>query len=481
MRLALALIMQETHSFSPLPTGIDEFRESAMVPLTVGDAVIAVHRHAESEMGGFIEACEHDGVEMVPLLATFATTSGPVTGEAFAWLRTMLLDHLRTAGPVDGVLIAQHGAMAADDLDDPEGEILASIAEVLGPDVPVGCSLDVHANLTQKMVDHARIIVCYETHRDYREIGARTTRLLCRCIRDGLAPVHYLRKLPLVLGRSTSMLEDKRRIETDDDDILAINVLACNPWTDVEEFGPAVLLTATHADPRFEAIRDDLARRYWDARSASVTHPLDGAIAAALANTGEQGPVILQDACDIIGGGGIGDDVTSLTELLAAGAQSVGAVIYDPEAAARAFELGEGAEARLPIGGKLGEGGAPPLQFSGTVRQLYDGEFELVGPPYGGLRPRLGPTARIGAGDIDILVTSKRIYPQPGTLFVTLGVDAAAKQILLLKDTCAVHTVPHKEVVDLQGPGLTVWDFTRVPYRKVSRPRFPMDDIDEPF
>lgn len=481
MRIALGLIMQETHSFSPLPTGIDDFRESPMVPYAEGDDMIDAHRHAESEMGGFIEACEAAGVEMVPLFATFAVTSGPVTAEAFAWLRDSLIDQLRAAGPVDGVLIAQHGAMAAEDIHDPEGDILASITDLVGPDVPVGCSLDMHGNLTQKMVDHTRIIVCYETHRDYREIAARTATLLFRCIREDLTPVHYLRKLPMVLGRSSAVLEDKRRIEDEDDHILAINVLACNPWTDVEEFGPTILVTATHAAPRFETIRDELARDYWNARYVADMSASEGAIANALQNTGDQGPVILQDACDIVGGGAIGDDVTSLTQILAAGAKSVGAIIYDPEAAAKAFELGEGAQARLPIGGKIGKDGAPPLQFEGTIRKLYDGEFELVGPPYGGMRPQLGRTACIGAGDIDILVMSKRIYPQPGTLFDTLEVNAAAKQILLLKDVNATQTVRHKEVIDLLGPGLTTWDFTEVPFRNVSRPRFPMDDIAEPF
>jgi microcystin degradation protein MlrC len=203
LRIALALIMQETHSFSPLLTGIEEFRHSPLVPLTTGDDIVTAHRHAESEMGGFIKACEDEDVEMVPLMATFAVTSGPVTAEAFGWLQSMLLERLREAGQVDGVLIAQHGAMAAEGIDDPEGELLASIRALLGPDVPVGCSLDLHANLTQNMVDHAHILVSYETHIDYRHIGERTARLLFRCIREGLKPVHYLRKLPLVRDPSS--------------------------------------------------------------------------------------------------------------------------------------------------------------------------------------------------------------------------------------------------------------------------------------
>ena len=296
------------------------------------------------------------------------------------------------------------------------------------------------------MVDHAHILVSYETHIDYRQIGERTARLLFRCIREGLKPVHYLRKLPLVLGRNGVVLEEKRRIEADDEEILTVSVLACNPWTDVDEFGPAVLLTATHEDGRFEAIRDELARHYWDARKHRGTPsiPRDKAIAAVVDNTAGQGPIVLQDCCDIIGGGGIGDDVTTLSEL-------------------------------------LGEGGAPPLQFDGTVKKLFDGDYELIGTPYGGLRSPLGATALVSDGDIDIIVTSKRIYPQPSALLAVMNVDRSAKQGIVVKDTCATSTLNPREVMNVDTPGLTIWDFAKVPYRKVQRPRFPMDDIAEPF
>lgn len=482
MRIALGLLMQETHSFSPLLTGIEEFRHSPLVPLSTGVEMIDSHRHAESEMGGFIKACEEEGVEMVPLLATFAVTSGPVTSEAFAWLQAMLLDQLQAAGELDGVLVAQHGAMAVQGNDDPEGEILASIRGLL-PGIPVGCSLDVHGILTRRMVDHASVLVCYETHTDYREIGERTARLLMRCIREGLEPIHYLRKLPMVLGRHSGLLEHKQCIEDEDEDVLTVSLFACNPWTDVTEFGPAVLLTAKRPDPRFEVVCDELARRYWEARirSGSPSMPMDQAIAAVLENTIGQGPVILQDCCDIIGGGAIGSDVTTLTKLLAAGGESVAAIIYDPEAVDRAYELGLGAKATFAIGGKIGEGGAPPLAFDGAVAQLYDGELELIGTPYGGLKTCLGAVAIISRGEIDIIVTSKRIYPQPTALLSTLGIDGSAKQGILCKDVCDAHAMEVSEVINVDTPGLTIWDFAKIPYRKAGRPLFPLDDIAEPF
>ena len=155
------------------------------------------------------------------------------------------------------------------------------------------------------MVDNSEILVCYETHLDYRDIGEFTAKLLLRCLPEGIKPVHYLRKLPLVLGRSHLLLDDKRSVENDDDEILTISVMACNPWTDVAEFGPTVLLTATHEDVRFEEIRDRFAHQLWDARIAPLTPsvPMEEAIGRVLENESGRGPVILQDWCDIVGGG----------------------------------------------------------------------------------------------------------------------------------------------------------------------------------
>ena len=493
MRIAIGMIMQETHSFSPLATGIEEFRSSPLVPLLSGAAMLEAHRGIESEVGGFIKVCDEEGIEMVPLFTTFAVPSGTVTKKAFTWLKGMLTDGLRNAGNLDGVLIAQHGAMAAEGECDPEGNILETIKSIVGRDVLVGCSLDLHCNLTRKMVDNAEIFVSYETHVDYNLTGERTARLLLRCIRDGISPCHYTRKIPMVLANSGKMLEEKKRIEEQHDDVLTISILACNPWTDVEEFGPTVLVTTTGEDDTWQAMADELALSYWGTRSHDDrgADNTDEAIEAAIANIPpEKGPIVLVDICDLTGGGGPGDDVTTLTKLLDAGATDTAAIIYDPVAVATAFDLGVDASGVFDIGGKHGWGGVGPLRFEGMVEKLYEGDYTLIGPPYGGLKTPLGRTAVVSSGKNQIVLTSKRIYPQGSALFAALDMDISSKQAIVCKGFSAAagagsgsppFIISYKEVISIRSPGMTIWDFTKVPYKTVTRPRYPMDDIEDPF
>jgi microcystin degradation protein MlrC len=481
MKIAVGMIMQETNSFSTIPTDIDDFRYSSLLPLLEGQELVNAHRGRETEVGGFLRVCEAHGVDVVPTIATFAVPSGNVTDRAFRWLQDLLMDQLAHAGDLDGVLLALHGSMIVDGLDDAEGELLAKVRGLVGVHAYVGCSLDLHANVTRKMVDNADILVGYETHVDYGETGARVAELLIQCAENGVRSQRFLRKIPAVWAAHDYVLDMKRRLEQEAG-VLTISLFDDNPWSDVEEYGPGVVVIVEEGEPSGARICAELATALWDVRHKAVvdTISIPEAISRVQQVDRDNRPIVLIESGDLIGGGGAGDSVALLSALLSNGVTDVASVIYDPGAVSEAFRAGLGAQVEMAIGGKHDGGERSPLPFSGIVRMLFDGKYTLRGVPYDGMSAYLGRTAVVGAGSTDIVLSSKRIYPQGRALFDALGTDVSQKRALALKGFSSgsrspAFDFPLGDVLYVSTPGWSNWDFRTVPYRKISRSLYPLD------
>ena len=476
MRIAIGCIMQETNSFCPIKTDIDDFKYSPLLPLLEGQSIIEAHRGKESEIGGFISVCDANSVEIIPTLASFAMSSGNVTAGAFSWLLDMLLTKLRRAGHLDGVLLALHGSMIVDGLEDPEGEILSQVRDLVGPKVRVGCSLDLHADVTKRMVETADIIVGYETHTDYASTGARAAGPLLDCIKKGIKPHVFLRKLPAVMGARQGVLDAKRKMEQQAG-VLTASVFDANPWTDISEHGPSAVVITEASEELGDSLCKELADLFWETRHQAIREQVPISDAVAHVQSGGEKPVVLVEMGDLIGAGAVGDSVFILKALFDAGVVNLVAVIFDPAAVEQAFSAGKGASVSLDIGGHLAYAGAVPLPFGGTVRKLYDGLFTLQGLPFAGISACLGRTAVIGRGDTDIVVTSKRIHPQGGALFDTIGLDVSHKRAIVLKSGAEGLTFAIDRSISIKTPGLANWDFRTVPYKNLKRPMSPLDTM----
>jgi microcystin degradation protein MlrC len=489
MKIAVGMIMQETNSFSTIKTDIGDFLYSPLVPLLEDHDLIGEHRGKKTEIGGFIEVCEENDVEILPTIATFAVTSGNVTERAFRWLKHLLLGKLKQVEDLDGVLLALHGSMVAEALDDPDGAILAEVRKLVGERVCLGCSLDLHANVTEQMIANADVLIGYETHSDYEVIGRRTAQKVIHCIRNGIKPHRCLRKIPAVFGAHEYVLEQKRRMEKEKG-VLSISVFDDNPWTDVEEYGPAVVVVTEGRKELGEKLCEELAGAFWDVRDKAVVDLVPIAEAIERVKRSEGGPTVLVESGDLIGGGGAGDSVAVLDGLLRSGITSIATVIYDPVAVSKAFEVGSGRacpersrrEIEIDIGGRHEYEGSFPVRFKGSIRLLYDGKYVLKGIPYEGVSAFLGKTAVISSGDTDVVLTSKRIYPQGSAVFDALNMDVSGKKVITLKGFSAgsdrpAFDFPVKEVIQVDTPGWTNWDFCSVPYKKIKRPIYPIDPI----
>jgi len=483
MKIAIGAIMQETNSFSSIKTDIDDFKYSSLQPLLEGPDLIKEHRGRETEIGGFIKACEENSIEIIPTISTFAVPSGNVTQRAFRWLKAILLEKLEQVKELDGVLLALHGSMAVDGVDDGEGEILAQVRKLIGEKVYLGCTLDLHANVTERMIKNADLLIGYETHEDYQEIGMKTGRKLLYCIRDNVKTKTSLRKIPAIMGNGSRILETKRMMEKEKG-VLTISVFDDQPWLDVEEYGPSVIVITENKEELGEKLCKELARRFWEVRSKEIVDPVpkDAQIAKAVEKVkhSEGKPIVLIECGDMTGTGASGDSVAVLDALLKNGIRSIATIVHDPLAVSRGFEAGLGNEIEVDIGGKFKYEGSFPLKFKGTVRSLYDGKYTLKGIPFEGINAFLGKTAVIGSDDIDIVLTSKIVYPQGRAIFDVLKMDVSGKKVITLKSFNGFG-FPVKEVINVDTPGWANWYFSTVPYKKIKRPIYPLDDFSFDF
>ncbi|MGE3739396.1 MAG: M81 family metallopeptidase [Geminicoccaceae bacterium] len=483
-RIAVGGLHHETNSFAPQPATFERFAEAdGWPPLLRGAAMLPGVAGINLAIAGFIDAATAAGHQLEPLVWANACPSGPVTEDAFERLSAMMLEDLAAAGPLDALFLDLHGAMVTEHLEDGEGELLRRIREVR-PGLPIVAALDLHANLSEAMVEHADALVAYRTypHVDLAVTGGRCLPLIERLIRgERIAKawrrIDYLVPLPwqcttIEPGRSLYAMLDALEGEG----CLSASICMGFPPADTPVCGPAVLAYA--AEPmRAQVAADRLAAAFSSAEPhfAGRLWAAEEAVAHAVRNAAEGRTIILADTQDNPGGGGSSDTTDLLAALIAAGAEScVLALLCDPETAARAHAAGEGGTlSGLPLGGRHGPAGVEPLLGDWAVVRLGDGRFTATGPMYGGSRMELGPMALLrplAAPGVTVAVSSRRLQAADRAILVHLGVDPVAPRILALKSSVhfrADFETLADEVLVVAAPGANIADPATLPFRRL--------------
>lgn len=447
MRIAVGGFHHETNTFAPTKASFEMFRRADGWPgLCRGGAVLADTAGINLPIAGFLEAARASGRDFAPLVWANASPSAEVEEEAFERIAGMMVDDLRDAGPVDAVYLDLHGAMVAEHLEDGEGELLRRVRAVIGPDVPLVASLDLHANVSPLMADRADALVVFRTypHVDMAETGARTARLLERILAEG-RPAKGFRQVPFLipLTAQCTLVEPAAGLyaglaERERGAVRSVSLAGGFPLADTPDCGPAALAYAgdeRSAAAAAEALAEAVlaARGRFDAAFLSP----EEAVARADRAGWPGRPVVIADSCDNPGGGGDGD-TTGLLRALAA-ARPEGAVLgllIDGQAAAAAHEAGEGGRLALALGGRSGVPGDAPFETDAVVRKLGDGSFTCTGPFYGGSRMQLGPMALLEvAGGVQVAVASRKVQAADREMFRHLGVEPTDCRILALKSS----------------------------------------------
>lgn len=488
LRFAAAQLSHETNAFSAVRTDMAAFAAST---IRRGAQIVTEERGTNSTFGGFIGGAERFGVELVPILSVWATPSGIVDGPTLRSLLDELIAGIYEAGTIDGVLLGLHGAMVSDLERDADALILESVRGAIGNELPLVATLDLHANISPRMVDAATMLIGYDTypHVDMAARAEEACKRIVQLARAEISPAAALVKPP--------MLPTSQRMTTDRAPmgmlialaheweaklgVLAVTVAGGFPPADVAEAGLSVLVYSdgevTLALEAAEAIADQA----WELRDQFLggVSSFDEAAIALQEWASANKPLILVDIGDNPWTGGPGDSVELLRFLLAQNVQNAAlALVCDPASVQRCFEVGAGATIRLHLGGKIDGLHGDPIDIDAGVRFLSDGRYVNHGPMMAGVTVDLGPTVMVDVDGIDVLVTSRAETPIDLNVFRAFGIEPAEKSVIALKGKGhfrAAFEPIASEVILVEGPGITGADLSRLPFQNLSRPIWPLD------
>lgn len=486
--------VHESNTFKKGETGLQAFRDDV---LDLGQVALDRFGDVNEELAGFLDAAKVSGWRITHTVSAHATPGARVSREAFDYIAGLICDGARAhRGTLDGILLSLHGSMVPTFCEDGEGELLSRLRAVVGPDMPIAATLDLHAMVTPTMVELAQIYVSYKTypHIDMRAVGRQAGLLLDATLRGAVRPVTLRAHRPMLdeanAGRTdvpqTAALYTRATAHESEQGILAVSVNAGFAEADILEAGPTVLVTYDQNQPaaatRARAIAEALADTIWDQRG-SVSNDFLTPQAAALQAVdfdAAQGPLVIADFADNPGAGAYGDATALLQALLQAGAKTGAfAPMIDPEAAAILHRHKVGDTVTLAVGGKQDPAfGGGPLQLTGEILHLSDGTYTGNGPILGGITHSFGPTAVLRVQGIDILVVT-----QPGQMLdlqqvCTFGIDPVRLRFLVVKSMqhfrAAFEPVSGKVIVCDTGALATPQAHLRL-YTRVRRPVWPLD------
>jgi len=487
MRVAVIHIGQETNDFNPVPTTLDGFRQFGIIE----GAAILTRMAGRGQVGGMIDAVTETGmnVDWVPIISAWAMAGGRIDTESRLFFEERIGTGLRDAGPIDALVAHLHGACSAEGVDDVEGAQLGIARAVLGPDVPILLTLDHHANVTHQMVAHSTAIIGHRTQpHDTYDTGRLSGALLVRMLRGEVKPVIAWRKLRLIthqeqyltaLGPMKEWFDQARAMEADAR-VLQVSPCPMQPWLDVAEGGWATIVT-TDGDPALaEKLAEESADFAWARRERFMVKQavaIDEAVRQA--DAAPRGVVVLSDTGDTVFGGSAGDSNLILESILRQGIAGRALIpLISPATARRLAEAGEGAAVTLPVGGDSCPEFFTPLTVTGRVRLVAPGKVKVAvfqQPEFD-----QGITVVFDIGPVTLFVTERTgAAGNVPDVYRAFGIEPADYQMAVLKTASNFQffaPIASQVIrVDTRGPGQS--DVKGLPWQRVPRPIFPMEDV----
>lgn len=495
-RVFTAGFLHETHSFSPLLTGIEAF--TAEDGVVEGDAILERYRGTSSEMGGFIAEAETFGWNLLPAVFASTTPSGPVTEDAFEFFVNKITDKLIEVHPVDGVALVLHGAMVVPHLEDAECEIVRRIRAIVGKKIPIAVTFDLHGNISHDLARTVDIVTAYRTtpHVDQFETGARAARLLQRTMTGEIVPVVSYAQLPMLdvldqgrtiagYGPMVETLAKAQAAEEAHPAVLDVAVLPGFEWSDKYCTGPSILCTTNDDSIVGDSVCRDLIDYAWSTRGTKTIELLSPEKAMEIAKgpqTGN-GPLLIGDYTDCPGAAGTGDNVELLRWMVQTCVEGATlASIADSASVEACHAAGVGETVELSLGGKLDPNySGEPLKAEARVLKLSeDGVGRRTGPYFTGTPFSYGRSCLVDIAGVKVIIATNRQQIDDQAQFRIFGIEPSECNIVACKAVNhfrADFEPISRDLIYVDVGGIASWRFEQFPYKNLRRPIWPLDDL----
>ncbi|MBM3963445.1 MAG: M81 family metallopeptidase [Planctomycetes bacterium] len=493
MRIGILAFLHESNTFIAMPTTWRNFEEDTVA---IGNEILNRFVGSHHELGGFLaglDRADHVPVEVVPILAVRATPSGTISEEAFDELLSRTLSALQRSMPLDGLLVAAHGAAVSEKHRDADGYWLTQIRARVGAKLPVVVTLDAHANLSPAMVEACTAVIAYRTnpHLDQRVRGEEAAKMLMECVMGKTNPTMAAAFPPLVINiERQSTDEPHLRViyeaadrQLDFPDVLSNSLLLGFPYADVCEMGASVVVITNNDLQLAQQLADELADELWRNRNAMKGVLVDVKKALDLIETTVGVRFGLLDMGDNVGGGSAADGTVLARALCERNLGPAFVCIADAQAVAQSLNLEVGATVELLIGGHTDHAHGDPLLLRVEIVSIHSGRFSESKPRHGGIVEfDQGATVVVRACEypMTLLLTSKRMVPFSLQQLISCGIEPSSFRVLVAK---GVHAplAAYREVCDrfirVNTPGSTCADLSRMDYHYRRHPLFPFDSF----
>jgi microcystin degradation protein MlrC len=480
-KIFTACLGTETNTFAAIPTGLQLFQDTCLfrkgsygkdVPMF--GAPLAVWR----------QRAEAKGWQVVESLCAFAQPAGRTVKKVYEGFRDEIVADLKAAMPVDAVFLSCHGAMVAEGYDDCESDLLAHVRKVVGPDIPVGVEFDLHCNVGEGTMRDATALVLFKEypHVDVSDRAEDLFTVMEGAIEGRTRPVMATFDCRMIGVFHTTRqpmrgFVDKLMAMEGKDGVLSLSIAHGFPWSDIKEMSSRIIAITDNDKPKAERLARELGLEFFAMRDK--TQPPYVSLEAAMARVSSHNlpkPMVLADVSDNAGGGAASDSTFILQALLDRKVKDAAiAMFWDPGAVKLAFEVGEGAELDIRLGGKLGPQSGPPIDARAKVLKLG----REVTIQFGGARKgvnSIGDAAALQIDGVTVIVNTKRSQCHSLDCFTKLGIDPSTKKVVVVKSMQHFHAAYApiaSEVVYVAAPGALVPDWSLLPYTKADKTQWP--------